>query len=174
MEICLLQLLESWDFLGHQIQEIARQKLNQTRIYQNNLFKQSQSIVTAQYRRAAVCRSPRQCQKRWIVKKLWGIIATRRVTWKPRATRKGCCKTKSHTLFLTLGWQISRPLYMIPTRKIVYTEWSRSTQTVRSNSFSLYMGHLINLLVSGNCIWFIAVGLYACTESEVRSLTENN
>ena len=64
---------------------------------------------------------------------------------------------------------------MIPTRKILYTEWSRSTQTVRSNSFSLYTGHLINLLVSGEiAFWFIAVGLYAYTESEVRSLTENN
>ena len=62
-----------------------------------------------------------------------------RVAAKPRA--KHC--------FLTLGWQISRPLYMIPIRKILYTEWSRSTQTVRSNSFSLYTGHLINLLVSG-------------------------
>ena len=62
-----------------------------------------------------------------------------RVAARPRATH----------CFFTLGWQISRPLYMIPTRKILYTEWSRSTQTVRSNSFSLYMGHLINLLVSG-------------------------
>ena len=64
-----------------------------------------------------------------------------RVAAKPRATR----------CFLTLGWQISRPLCMIPIRKILYTytEWSRSTQAVRSNSVSLYTGNLINLLVSG-------------------------
>ena len=46
-----------------------------------------------------------------------------RVVAKPRATH----------CFLTLGWQISRPLYMIPIRKILYTEWGRSTQAVRSN-----------------------------------------
>ena len=62
-----------------------------------------------------------------------------RVAAKPRAKHG----------FLTLGWQISRPLYMIPIRKILYTEWSRATQTVINKLCSLYTGHLINLPMSG-------------------------
>ena len=71
-----------------------------------------------------------------------------RVAAKPRAKHG----------FLTLGWQISRPLYMIPIRKILYTEWSRATQTVINKLCSLYTGHLINLPMSGK--WHSSV--YCC------------
>ena len=73
------------------------QKLNQTRIYQNNLFKQSVSI-TAQYRRAAVSRSPRQCQKRSFVKQSQGSVGTRKGCDKstdPKSSRK--CMFERHS-----------------------------------------------------------------------------
>ena len=41
------------------------------------------------------------------------------------------------------------PFTWYPLEKILFTEWSRATQTVISKLFSLYTGHLINLLMSG-------------------------